>query len=115
LTLTVEWNLVGGPCAGSYRATSSWPPPDRVRAVYGGGLLGDGPPAVLDLPDDEPEPGEKVEEYRLVSSGIGCIRGRGGCCTYMATYAPAGWAPQRIQRAMRVTASGLAEVAGEKS
>lgn len=105
--MTVDWVLIGGPCEGSYEATSTWPPPARIRAVYGGGLLGDGPPAVLDLPDDGPEPGEKVQEYELRSAGIYCTHRRGRGCVPVATYAPAGWAPMRVQRAMRVAASSL--------
>lgn len=100
----VTWSLVGGPCAGEYSATSTWPPPARIRAVYGGGLLGDGAPAVLDLPDDELDPGEQLLEYVRVSYGFMCSRGRGNHNPLTALYVPAGFTERDTMRAMRVSA-----------
>ena len=62
------------------------PPPDEITIAVGGKTG----PALLDLPDDELEPGERGETYVLRSSGIICTRGRGGCCSTVATYVPAG-------------------------
>ena len=104
-TTKVAWSLVGGPCAGEYDAMSTWPPPERIRAVHGGGLLGDGPPAVLDLPGDEPEPGEEVVEYVRASYGFACSRGRGGKQNLLTgLYMPAWFSDRETMRALRVSA-----------
>lgn len=59
--------------------------PETVRVAVGGA---DGP-ALLDLPDDELEPGERLVVYRRRSVGHMCGRGRGGRCSQFATYEPA--------------------------
>lgn len=83
--------LHGGPCAGQYEAQTFWPPPLRIRAVHGGEL-----PAVLDLPDDEPDEGETVVDYERASYGFVC-RGLGA----VAGYFPVGWTQQQRMRAAR--------------
>jgi hypothetical protein len=102
--VTVAWVLTGGPCEGTYHAESSWPPPERIKAVHDG----NGYTAVLDLPEDLPQLGETVVEYELASHGFACGRPKAG--GPFAHYFPVGWAEQRRMRAARVAASGLTEV-----
>ena len=111
-TTRVAWSLVGGPCAGEYDATSTWPPPERIRAAHGGGLLGDGAAAVLDLPDDELDPGEQLAEYVRVSYGFVCSRGRGNRNPLTALYVPAHFSERERMRALRVSAGIDPELAG---
>jgi hypothetical protein len=109
--VAVTWSLVGGPCAGEYSAESAWPPPDRIRAVHGGGLLGDGAPAVLNLPCDEREPGETIVEYVLRSHGFACRRGRGTRSPWHALYVPAEFTDREVVRALLVSAGINPELA----
>lgn len=105
--MKVAWDLIGGPCAGWYLAESTWPPPDVIRAVFGGGLLGDGAPAVLDLPGDALDPGEQVMEYELHGQGLICGRSRVTDSGMYATYAPAGWTKEQINKALRRSITGI--------
>ncbi len=45
-----------------------WPPPEEIRVVSGGNKG----PELLDLPNDDPRPGEDLHTYRRVLFGIGC-------------------------------------------
>jgi hypothetical protein len=105
--MKVRWILVGPPCEGIYEAESTWPPPRRIRAVHGGGLLGDGPPAVLDLPGDEPEPGEQLVEYEIETHGFVCGRARGQGAGAFGLYVRAGLADEAKMKLFRRAAAGL--------
>jgi len=97
--MQVTFILFGAPCGGNYEAESTWPPPDKIRAVHDG----NGYTAVLDLPDDVPLLGEKVVEYELSSWGFACGRGRRGSHTF-ATYFRAGLAgPAKTREAVRAS------------
>ena len=79
---TVEVVLADGPAAGAAFATdayASWPPPEEIRVVTGGRKG----PELLDLPDDEPRPGERLHTYRRVSHGHYCGR---RSCSLVASY-----------------------------
>lgn len=98
--------LFGAPCGGNYEAESTWPPPERVRAVHDG----NGYSAVLDLPEDVPLLGEDVVEYELSSYGFSCGRGRGASYRF-ATFRRVGISAAEENRAARIAASGLTAVA----
>lgn len=59
-------------------------PPQTIEVAVGS----DAGPALLDLPDDELELGERIVVYELHGVAIVCSRGRGGCCRNVATYRP---------------------------
>lgn len=79
--------LEGGPATGAWFEGHQLQgdPPPVVEIAVGS----DTGPALLDLPDDGLELGERIERYRLRSVGIVCTRGRGRCCQRVATYEPA--------------------------
>ena len=77
----IEVVLGDGPAAGSAFTTDAypWPPPEEIRVVTGGRKG----PELLDLPDDEPRPGEKLHTYRRTSHGHYCGR---RSCSLVASY-----------------------------
>ncbi len=78
----VEVVLGDGPAAGATFTTdayTSWPPPEEIRVVTGG----KNGPELLDLPDDEPRPGERLHTYRRTFYGHWCTRRR---CGLLAEY-----------------------------
>jgi hypothetical protein len=92
------WILFGGPCAGTYDAESSWPPPERIRAVHDG----NGNTAVLDRGECA-EPDEHVVEYEISSWGYVCSRGRNTPNAAHVVYFLAG-----LTEAARHRAAGIA-------
>ena len=63
----VEVLLMDGPAGGSGFETDafSWPPPREIRVVTGGSKG----PELLDLPEEEVRPGERLHVYRRESFG----------------------------------------------
>lgn len=78
----VEIVLLNGPCRDSVFETDvfSWPPPEEIQVVTGGKKG----PELLDLPDDEPRPGERLHTYQRSHHGHFC--GRRGRCRLVASY-----------------------------
>lgn len=101
----VLWSLTGGPCAGEYEAYSSWPPPETIRAV----VDREGTTAVLDLAEDEVEPGEELVIYRRWSHGFMCgPKTRSGKQTPLtAHYFPESFSDRERTLAMRAELSNL--------
>jgi hypothetical protein len=79
---------LGGPANGAWFEGHALEgdPPAQIRIAIGS----DGGPALLDLPDDQLELGERVEIYVRRSVGMMCVRGKGRCCNRVATYVPEG-------------------------
>ena len=77
----IEIVLGDGPAGGVTFATDafSWPPPEEIRVVTGGRKG----PELLDLPEDEPRPGERLHTYRRTHHGHFCGR---RSCTLVASY-----------------------------
>ena len=77
----VEVVLGDGPAAGSAFLTDAfaWPPPEEILVVTGGSKG----PEFLDLPEDEPRPGEGLHVYRRTSHGHPCGP---RSCTLVASY-----------------------------
>ena len=77
----MEIVLGDGPAAGSAFLTDAypWPPPEDIRVVTGGSKG----PELLDLPEDEPRPGERLHVYGRTSHGHYCGR---RSCTLVASY-----------------------------
>ena len=77
----VEIVLDNGPAAGSAFTTDAypWPPPEEIRVVTEGSKG----PELLDLPEDEPRPGERLHVYRRASHGHYCGR---RSCILVASY-----------------------------
>ena len=71
----VEVLLLDGPAGGSGFVTGAFgfPPPEEIRVVTGGKKG----PELLDLPEDEVRPGERLHHYRRESHGT-YRAGRGG-------------------------------------
>lgn len=94
--------LQGGDASGAWFEGHALPepPPATVEIAIGG----EAGPALLDLPDDELELGERLERYAFKSIAIICTRGRRGCCQRVATYVPEGLAqaPERSKRFRRL-------------
>lgn len=92
-------SLLGGDAHGAWFEGHALPapPPPHVDVAIGGA---DGP-ALLDLPDDELEPGERRVRYVLKSTGFVCRRhGKGRGCSGFATYTPEGldWRNREFRR-----------------
>ena len=78
----IEIVLGDGPARGAAFLTdayASWPPPEEIRVVTGGRKG----PELLDLPGDEPRPGERLHVYRRASHGHVCGR---RSCVLVASY-----------------------------
>lgn len=83
--------------------------PDEIRIA----IAIDGRVALLDLPDDDLELGEREVVYRRRSTGIMCTRGgkhRG--CHHVATYEPAEGLPHPASREGRALQRTMLEDAG---
>ena len=75
-----ELYLVDGPCAGAgFDPVEGFGYPQHIRVVSGGKHG----PVLLDLPEDEPKPGEQLHHYELASKGFWDAGRRGGM---FATY-----------------------------
>lgn len=94
-------SLLGGEANGAWYEGHALPapPPPHVDVAIGGP---DGP-ALLDLPEDTLEPGERRVRYVLKSVGHACVRhGKGRGCHAYATYTPEGvdWRNRELRRDM---------------
>lgn len=94
--MTVAIALTGGEANGAWFSDHALEgTPDEIRIAVGG----EAGPALLDLPEDELELGEREVIYRRVSVGHMCSRGRGGSCSNYAIYEPAeGISPEERAR-----------------
>lgn len=82
--------------------------PDEIRIA----IAIDGRIALLDLPDDDLELGEREVVYRRRSIGHACYRGRGARCVAYATYEPAEGLPHPASREGRALQRTMLEAAG---